>query len=713
VSRAAWAVPLAALLTTAQASAQPTPAPTSQDESAAPAPADGASPPAGAAAAAAAPEEVQVHGRRGTKAGQTSFGGAEVRQVPGAFGDAFRVMETLPGVTPMVSGLPFFFVRGAPPGNNGYYIDGVRIPLLYHVGAGPSVIHPGMIERVDFYPGGYPARYGRFAGGILAGTTRRPTTELHGEGNVRLFDAGALVEAPFGDGRGTVLAAGRYSYTAALISLAAPNAVLDYWDYQARATWKLGDKDQIGLFAFGSYDFFGERRPSGETRTAFATQFHRLDARWDHELPNGGRMRVAATLGSDATGTEELAGVRDRMLGSRVYVEQPVGKSALVRGGADVTLDHYDLVSSDKAGQSDSQAVLYPPRNDLTLGMYLDAVIQATDRWEVTPGLRFDLFESVRRLGEVTRAERKRSQNAAIPSIDPRLLSRLRITKALTLVSTFGISHQPPAFFVPVPGLQLGRLSQGLQTSIQTSQGVEIKLPWAFTLTPTLFYHRYLGLTDFATTCGFTDDGTGGDDGGDCIDKRVSGRTLGLELLLRRSLTRKLTGWISYTLSRTTRQTSLASYDLDTLLGGNVDGERRKTTAYDEVAGDFDRTHVVNVIGAYDLGRGWRAGARFYYYTGRPYSRRVFGYVVPPFNDRRFPDFYRIDARFEKAWRVGEKGRISFVAEWLNVTLRKEATSVTCGSNARSVQEALASDDCTFDAIGPITIPSLGVEGSF
>jgi hypothetical protein len=131
------------------------------------------------------------------------------------------------------------------------------------------------------------------------------------------------------------------------------------------------------------------------------------------------------------------------------------------------------------------------------------------------------------------------------------------------------------------------------------------------------------------------------------------------------------------------------------------------------VAGDFDRTHVVNVIGAYDLGRGWRAGARFYYYTGRPYSRRVFGYVVPPFNDRRFPDFYRIDARFEKAWRVGEKGRISFVAEWLNVTLRKEATSVTCGSNARSVQEALASDDCTFDAIGPITIPSLGVEGSF
>ena len=733
MSRAAWALPLVALLTTAPAFAQSTvaPAPAPVDEPAPTSP-EPAAPAAAAAAESAAaapetpepapapspatasppPEEVKVRGRRGTKAGQTSFSAAEVRQVPGAFGDAFRVMETLPGVTPMVSGLPFFFVRGAPPGNNGYYLDGVRIPLLYHVGAGPSVVHPGIIERVDFHPGGYPARYGRFAGGILSGDTRRPASELHGEGNVRLFDAGALVETPFANGRGTALVAGRYSYTAALISLAAPNAVLEYWDYQGRVTWNLGDKDQIGVFAFGSYDFFGEKRPSGETRTAFATQFHRIDARWDHELPNRGRLRVAATIGSDETGTEELAGVRDRLIGTRVYFEQPVGKRALVRGGADMMLDHYDLVTPDKEGQSDSQTSLYPPRNDLVLGMHLDAVLQPADRWEVTPGLRLDLFESVRNLREVTRAERKRSENSARPSVDPRLLSRLRLAKAVTLVSTLGVSHQPPAFFVPVPGLQLGRLSRGLQTSVQASQGLEIALPLAFTLTPTFFYHRYLGLSDFATTCGITDDSTG-DEEGDCLDKRVAGRTLGFEVLLRRSLTQKLTGWLSYTLSRTTRQTTLAAYDLPSLLAGGLEGRSPKSVTYGEVAGDFDRTHVLNVIGAYDLGRSWRVGLRFFYYTGRPYSRRIYGYTIPPFNELRFPDFYRFDARIEKAWRIGAKGRVAVVFEWLNATLRKEATSVTCGPNARTFQEALQSDDCRFDEIGPITIPSVGVEGIF
>ncbi|MCA9584063.1 MAG: Plug domain-containing protein, partial [Myxococcales bacterium] len=132
----------------------------------------------------------------------------EVRQLPGAFGDPFRAIEVMPGVTPVFTGLPFFFVRGAPPGNVGYFLDGIRVPLLFHVGVGPSVIHPALIRRVDLYPGGYPARFGRFAGGIVSGETALARDEVHGEGNLRLFDAGAMVETPFADGRGHALVAG-------------------------------------------------------------------------------------------------------------------------------------------------------------------------------------------------------------------------------------------------------------------------------------------------------------------------------------------------------------------------------------------------------------------------------------------------------------------------------------------------------------------------
>jgi len=59
-------------------------------------------------------------------------------------------------VVPIVSGLPAFFIRGAPPSNVGFFFDGVEIPLLYHAFFGPSVVHPGFIDSIEFYPGSSP-----------------------------------------------------------------------------------------------------------------------------------------------------------------------------------------------------------------------------------------------------------------------------------------------------------------------------------------------------------------------------------------------------------------------------------------------------------------------------------------------------------------------------------------------------------------------------
>jgi hypothetical protein len=408
------------------------------------------------------------------------------------------------------------------------------------------------------------------------------------------------------------------------------------------------------------------------------------------------------------------------MLAARSYFEQPLSQAVTLRGGADATLDVYDLRinADDDEAQRRARESYYRPKNELALGAHVDAVIHAAEPWEVTVGARFDVFKSVQPrpsnlhsvLGQVPP-----TKSATVPSFDPRMLSRLRLSKAVSLVSTIGVSHQPPAFVVPIPGLQLGNLSAGLQTSVQTSQGLEVTLPYAFTLVSTAFYHRYLGLSDFVTTCGINGS-AGVTDGSvtDCVDQRVKGRTLGLEVLLRRPLTKQLTGWISYTLSRSTRETRTTSYDLgnETPIPSAYTSIPQVTT-YNEIPSEFDRTHVLNVIGAYDLGRGWRAGARFYYYSGRPYSARLFGVPVPPFNQERFPDFHRFDARVEKTWRWGEKAKVSVVFEWLNATLRKEATTVTCGENVGPQSTLAEAKDCQFEFIGPVTMPSLGVEGIF
>src|SRR5262249_51840106 len=159
---------------------------------------------------------------------------AEARFVPGAFADPFRVVEALPGMAPWLSGLPYYFVRTSTPENVGYFIDGIRVPLLFHTGVGPSMIAPSLVDSVDLYPGGYPARYGRYAGAVVAGETTPPVTDrTRAAFGVRVFDAIAFAETPYDEGRGSVAAAVRYGYTNLVISLVAPKYRVGYWDYQA------------------------------------------------------------------------------------------------------------------------------------------------------------------------------------------------------------------------------------------------------------------------------------------------------------------------------------------------------------------------------------------------------------------------------------------------------------------------------------------------
>jgi hypothetical protein len=661
--------------------------------------------------APSAVQEVTIRGARPEPSRSATLSRAEVRQIPGTFGDPFRAIEIMPGVTPIVSGLPFFFVRGAPPGDVGYFLDGIRVPLLFHVGVGPSVIHPALMDRVDLYPGGYPARFGRFSGGIVSGETIAPKLETHGEYNVRLYDAGALAETSFDGDRGTVLLGGRYSYTAALLSKLSPDIELDYWDYQARATCDLSRDEQVGVFAFGSYDYLGQQTPGGSTLTLFGAEFHRVDLRYDRQLEGGGSVRLGLTGGIDRSRLPQDRFLRDRLAGLRSEITYPLAERALLRAGTDVQLDSYDveLNATDLGPQSSRATTLFPSRTDIAGSARADVVLKIHPRLDVTPGLRADFFGS---------------QGVTAGAIDPRLGTRLEVSDRMRLLSAMGIAHQLPSFVVPLPGFQPGGIEGGLQEAVQESMGVELELDGDITATATVFHNGFFNLSDPLGTnppavggCppgSFPQGAVLGDRGGqpggngscklprdfvpgqvyfdrsggagqgaetngtnnvsNVLEARTSGNSYGLELFLKRKLTSNLGGFLSYTLSHATR-----SY-----------GNRVYTAS-------FDRTHVLNAALAYNLGRNWRAGTRLVFYTGLPKAPDP----TDP-DSTRLPPFFRVDLRLEKRWDLGKKWWISFVAEWMNATLSKEAISTTCNLQGCQAQE-----------IGPVTIPSLGVEGGF
>src|SRR5207237_6116307 len=87
------------------------------------------------------PYEIVVVGeQRREEVSRITLRGPEIRQVPGTFGDPFRVIQALPGVASVVSLLPFPVVRGASPSSTGFLLDGSRVPLLYHLLSGPAVV---------------------------------------------------------------------------------------------------------------------------------------------------------------------------------------------------------------------------------------------------------------------------------------------------------------------------------------------------------------------------------------------------------------------------------------------------------------------------------------------------------------------------------------------------------------------------------------------
>ncbi|MDB4944869.1 MAG: TonB family protein / TonB-dependent receptor [Labilithrix sp.] len=656
-------------------------------------------------------EQVTVRGERVEPSRTVSLSRTEVRQIPGTFGDPFRAIEMMPGVTPVVSGLPFFFIRGAPPGNVGYFLDGVRVPLLFHVGVGPSAVHPALIERVDLYPGGYPARFGRFSGGIVSGEMTKPATEAHGEANLRLFDAGAMVETPFAGGKGTALVGGRYSYTAALLSLLASDTTLAYWDYQARATYEVTPDDRLGVLAFGSYDYLGQRTPTG-TITIFGTEFHRVDLRHDHRIDSKGDIRTAVTLGIDRSRLTDDRVTRDRMVAARSELTYQVTPRMLVRAGTDLQADSYDveLGSSTLAPSTAAIAFYFPTRTDLAMGARVDAVLSISKIFEVTPGARVDFFTS---------------QGATAIGVDPRLALRTHLSPTWRMLTALGVAHQAPSFVVPVPGFQPGGLRGGLQKAVQESTGFEWDLGKATIATATVFHNAFYDMSDplgsaeqtiagcapgtfpvdtiagdrggqpgnNSQACGVPrfppgtigpDRSGGGGQGADsnnsrrvqsAFEVRTRGQAFGLELFLKRKLTSRIGGFFSYTLSRSTR---------------NANGRDYIAT--------FDRTHVANAALAFDLGRSWRAGTRVMFYTGLP---KASGDTTDPSSTRLNP-FFRLDLRLEKRWSLGRTRWISFVAEWMNATLSKEEVATTCTLQG-----------CQAQKIGPVTIPSLGLEGGF
>ena len=588
----------------------------------------------------------------------------EATQVAGTSGDPVRVLAALPGVAQAVWPAAIFVVRGSNPGNTGFFIDGIRVPALFHLALGPSLIAPELLSSLDFYPGAYPANFGRYISGVVSiHSARPPEDRAHLSTDIKFYEARAVATAPIDHGRGVVAAAFRYSYTRPLLSLFDNDTTIDYSDYQLRADHALAG-GQITMFAFGSLDRLDNRTPStqmagGSTGETGALQFHRVDLRWSG--PSLGGRLLFGTTGEYDHAQSSLAqaplivtsfGVAPRLMWSRRFTP-----SVELDVGADAEYQHFktEPLPFGKAGKLSD---LGRSRPALTQGTFLSLRFLPTDRLAISPGVRGDLF-----------AEEGTSRFV----VEPRLDARFDIKPWFALLLNLGRFSQMPSLPVNVAGFEsFGLASIGLQQSDAISGGVNARAPDDTTFEVIGFYQR-MRVTDVTDL--------------DLQSARITGDNYlvlhdgigyGLQAMIRRPNTHRLSGWVSYTLA----------YSLRNGTNGIV-------------RSDWDQRHVLNLVTAYRGPAGISFGGTLHYNTGRevPMLEPMNSIGMPP-KRVELPAFYRLDLRVER----------KFVFDRFILTPYLDVANVTFN---RELVQYVATTDGSKPSYLRLVLPTLGLVGAF
>src|SRR5438445_1260621 len=191
------------------------------------------------------PYEATVQGERERReVSHTVVTREEFDKVPGAQGDAVKIVEDLPGVartSPIGGGL--LVIRGSKPGDSLVYLDGEPIPLLFHFGALSSTFNPDLLDAINYIPGNFGASYGDLTGGLVEVRTRALRDEPHGYANLNLLESSALVEGALTPDL-KIAIAGRRSYVDYILRAAVPSGgdvgltvAPRYYDGQVRVDW--------------------------------------------------------------------------------------------------------------------------------------------------------------------------------------------------------------------------------------------------------------------------------------------------------------------------------------------------------------------------------------------------------------------------------------------------------------------------------------------
>ena len=535
----------------------------------------------------------------------------EAKMLPALFGevDILKTLQLKPGVQSGGEGTSGLFVRGGSSDQNLVLLDNALVYNPNHLFGLFSVFNSDAVQSVDLYKAGFPAQFGGRLSSVVDVKLREGDRQHYTvSGGIGLISSRLGFEGPINKGKGSFLVAGRRTYfdifTRALNRANAGkedfSPIPDYYfyDFNAKANYTLGAKDQLFFTGYLGRDIFGFTSPNGfQSKFSWGNTLGVL--RWQHVYSPKLTLNTSASVTNYKYDLNNNVDQFSFNLGStildytaRTDLDYVPNDRHTIKVGAMLTHHNFGVGRLQRSSQDNTvnfgADVNYVGQEG---GIYVSDNFKASEKLQLEGGLRLSGFHS--------------TPNTSF-GLEPRLSARYSLTNNISLKGSYALMYQY-VHLVSNSGASLptdiwypSRLSVQPERSQQVSTGISFLLGGGkFLLTDEVYYKWAKNVIDFK-------DGAQIFANNDLDSQFLFGRgwAYGNELYLEKK-EGKTTGWVGYTLAWTKR-------NFPPQLG--TTGINNGKDFYP----NYDRRHNLTVVVIHHLNARIDFTASFVYTSGAP-----------------------------------------------------------------------------------------------